>query len=116
MPLHIYIALLPRSTLETLSGITVDIVHRELRGGALLSLLHDKAVGQLDGAHAVDIAHHLAEAAAAPYFTMLERWIYKGVVDDPFGEFMVREDTTIQRDLASKLYNDAYVRNACMHA
>lgn len=35
---------------------------------------------------------------------MLERWIYKGVVDDPFGEFMVREDLSIQRDLASKLY------------
>lgn len=39
---------------------------------------------------------------------MLEQWIYKGVVDDPFSEFMVREDVTISRDSTVKTYNDAY--------
>jgi hypothetical protein len=39
---------------------------------------------------------------------MLEQWIYRGVVDDSYGEFMVQEDTSINRDKSVKEYNDAY--------
>lgn len=34
----------------------------------------------------------LLQAGCAPYFKMLERWLCEGVLDDPFGEFMVQEN------------------------
>lgn len=37
----------------------------------------------------------LLQAGAAPYFKMLERWLCEGVLDDPFSEFMVEENTVI---------------------
>mmetsp|Transcript_19781 Transcript_19781/g.59030 ORF Transcript_19781/g.59030 Transcript_19781/m.59030 type:complete len:895 (+) Transcript_19781:186-2870(+) len=94
------------TTLDALSAIAVDVVNRDLKGGQLLSLLHDRAVGQLGDSTAAELAHHLAQLASVPYFDMLEQWIYKGVVEDPFDEFMVREDTSIHRDI--KMYNDTY--------
>lgn len=35
----------------------------------------------------------LLSAACEPYFAMLQRWLCEGVLDDPYGEFMVLEDT-----------------------
>ncbi len=37
----------------------------------------------------------LLQAGAAPYFKILERWLCEGVLDDPFSEFMVEENTVI---------------------
>eukprot|EP00037_Helgoeca_nana_P021398 m.215931 g.215931 ORF g.215931 m.215931 type:complete len:877 (+) comp25633_c0_seq1:245-2875(+) len=96
------------ATLEAMSSIAVDVVNRDLKGGALLSLLHDHVIGQLNDATAAEIALHLAQLASVPYFDMLEQWIYRGVVDDSYGEFMVQEDTSINRDKSVKEYNDAY--------
>ena len=32
------------------------------------------------------------QAASEPYFEILERWLYLGVIEDPYGEFFI-EDT-----------------------
>jgi len=29
--------------------------------------------------------------AAVPYFDMLEQWIYKGIIQDPYSELLVEE-------------------------
>ena len=29
--------------------------------------------------------------STAPYFKMLERWIYQGMISDPYNEFMIHE-------------------------
>jgi len=33
---------------------------------------------------------YLLEEASRPYFSMIEDWIYKGLINDPYLEFMVR--------------------------
>ena len=47
--------------------MAVDIVNRDLKGGALLSLLHNHAVGQLGDNTAAELANHLAQMASVPY-------------------------------------------------
>ncbi len=32
-----------------------------------------------------------APQASAPYINALQLWIYKGIVQDPYGEFMIEE-------------------------
>jgi gamma-tubulin complex component 2 len=33
-----------------------------------------------------------------PYFDIMKRWIYEGVLDDPYHEFMVAENKSISKD------------------
>ena len=38
---------------------------------------------------------YFLQKAAVPYFSILETWVYKGVIGDPYHEFMVREDLRV---------------------
>eukprot|EP00041_Stephanoeca_diplocostata_P024560 m.626168 g.626168 ORF g.626168 m.626168 type:complete len:884 (+) comp22551_c1_seq6:142-2793(+) len=95
-------------TMEMLSALAVDVVTRDLKGGALLSLLHTQTMGYMGDRTAQELSLHLVQVASAPYFDMLEQWIYNGVVDDTFNEFMVKEDKGLDREFALKMYNDSY--------
>lgn len=64
--------------------------HRECR----LLVMWMPYVGSGDAA-ARGLLGKLLLAGAAPYFKMLERWLCEGVLDDPFSEFMVEENTVI---------------------
>ena len=71
----------------------------------MLSLLHEKTVQYLGDARGQELCLHLMRTvrlssvilvsddcqASAPYFEMLQQWIFKGIISDPFGEFMVDE-------------------------
>jgi hypothetical protein len=58
------------------------------RGGALLNALCDSLDRSADK-DARALALFLLERAASPYLRMLERWVFAGVLDDKFHEFMV---------------------------
>merc|ERR1719204_30459 len=52
------------------------------------------------------------KAACVPYFKMLGRWIFDGIIDDPFNEFMIGERTDITKESISKrTTSDAYWNN-----
>ncbi|CAG2247110.1 GCP2 [Mytilus edulis] len=50
----------------------------------------------------------LTQSACVPYFEILEKWIYKGIIKDPYSEFLVEENETIQKEKLQEDYNDAY--------
>jgi gamma-tubulin complex component 2 len=55
----------------------------------------------------------LLRAAAAPYLAMLEHWLYRGRVADPYDEFCIAERTDVQRasnrqEQAGGLLSDSY--------
>jgi gamma-tubulin complex component 2 len=41
---------------------------------------------------------------------MLEKWIYEGIIDDPYDEFMIREDDSIEKGLSGADIGDLYWR------
>ena len=63
------------------------------KGGALISMIHnyvihgDPVVNKYISKLLLDIS--------APFYTMLSRWMYKGELQDPFGEFFVSQDDGI---------------------
>lgn len=71
-----------------------------LRGAAILDVLHATATSSpvVGDSAAVTLAQRLLRVSSQPYFAMLGRWIYEGIVDDPYEEFMVEEDASIGRD------------------
>jgi gamma-tubulin complex component 2 len=68
-------------------------VVRNKTGGALLNSLQRVRVGAFHGSslaeHIVDV---LLDQAAIPYLQMLGSWVESGVLDDPYSEFMIRQD------------------------
>ena len=95
-------------TLETLSRIAVSINRGSCRGGKTLTNLHNLTSGCIGDERAQELCLHVTQAACKPYFDMLEKWIYRGVVTDPYGEFMIDEHELIHKDRLHVEYLDAY--------
>ena len=86
----------PMASLSLVASLVAEASSQRLRGAALLDMLHARASSLLGDTTAHKLAQRLLKAAAEPYFAVLERWICDGEVDDPYGEFLVREDQSIQ--------------------
>jgi hypothetical protein len=82
-------------TLQALSTLLRACKGR--RGGALVSVLAHEVVGCGEEV-AQTLASFLLEQAITPYFEILDKWIYQGVVHDLFDEFMITEDVTVTAD------------------
>jgi len=96
------------STMEILANIAVLIQRGSLKGGTILTLLHEKTESYIGDTKARDLTLYLAQAACAPYFEILEQWIYKGIIEDPYSEFLVAEHESIQKERVAEDYNDIY--------
>lgn len=71
---------------------TVDTVNGgQLRGAAVLTMLHRQIRGALGDEVRQQVLEHLLEQAAVPYVRTLQLWIVNGVVHDPHREFMIEE-------------------------
>ena len=56
----------------------------------------------------VYFAKNLIYKASKPYLTMLEDWIYKGQINDPYNEFMINEDKEIIKEKLKEDFNEKY--------
>lgn len=56
----------------------------ECMGGSTLSLLHDRTFNYTGDSQAQELCLYLTKAASVPYFEILEKWIYRGIIKDPY--------------------------------
>ncbi|XP_028391404.1 gamma-tubulin complex component 2-like [Dendronephthya gigantea] len=96
--------------MDVLSSIAEAIETAQCKGGAVLTLLHERTTNLTGDATSQDLYLWLTQAACVPYFDMLEQWIYKGLVNDPYLEFLVAEQEAFQKEKLTEEYNDAYWR------
>ncbi|XP_061611786.1 gamma-tubulin complex component 2 isoform X2 [Phyllopteryx taeniolatus] len=94
-------------TMDILAAIASSVDKGECMGGATLSLLHDRTFNFTGDAQAQEVCLYLTKAASVPYFETLEKWIYRGVIRDPYSEFMV-EEHELQKENIQEDYNDKY--------
>jgi gamma-tubulin complex component 2 len=43
-----------------------------------------------------------------PYFQIIKKWIFSGVLEDPFNEFFVKENRNCKKENVEKDLNDKY--------
>ena len=67
-----------------LSPVATSVDKGECVGGATLSLLHDRSFSYTGDSQAQELCLYLTTAASVPYFEILEKWIYRGIIDDPY--------------------------------
>lgn len=61
-----------------------------------MSLLHEQTLNNVSGeAKSKELCLYLMQAASMPYMQILEKWVYKGVICDPYQEV----STVIRADL-----------------
>ncbi|KAK2716064.1 gamma-tubulin complex component 2-like isoform X2 [Artemia franciscana] len=94
------------STMTFLSSIAEDISKDNIKGGAILSYLYRRISRMMGNAEAQKLCVFLLETSAKPYFNILKQWTLKGIIKDPYGEFLV-DDHDI-RNLENAPKNPAY--------
>ncbi|XP_037660320.1 gamma-tubulin complex component 2 isoform X2 [Choloepus didactylus] len=94
-------------TLDILASLATSVDKGECLGGSTLSLLHDRSFNYTGDSQAQELCLYLTQAASVPYFEILERWIYRGVINDPYSEFMV-EEHELRKEKIQEDYNDRY--------
>ncbi|XP_016336614.1 gamma-tubulin complex component 2-like [Sinocyclocheilus anshuiensis] len=94
-------------TMEILASIATSVDKGECMGGSTLSLLHDRTFNYTGDSQAQELCLYLTKAASVPYYEILEKWIYRGIIKDPYSEFMV-EEQELQKEKIQEDYNDKY--------
>ncbi|RLM64675.1 Gamma-tubulin complex component 2 [Panicum miliaceum] len=90
---------------ESRSHFKNGLVNHAL-AAALRAFLLAKAMG---GDSAVrSLLEKMTEYASAAYLRMLERWVYEGVIDDPYGEFFIAENKSLQKESLTQDYDAKY--------
>ncbi|XP_014283380.1 gamma-tubulin complex component 2 [Halyomorpha halys] len=70
----------------------IDYINKEnAKGASVLNILHRCTSNALADPEAEKMCLRLTKAASFPYFEIIEKWIYKGQIDDPYDEFMIVE-------------------------
>ncbi|KAI8007559.1 Gamma-tubulin complex component 2 [Camellia lanceoleosa] len=79
-------------------------------GSAVLNLLQSQAKA-MAGDHAVRLLlEKMTQSASSAYLGILERWVYEGVIDDPYGEFFIAENKSLQKESLTQDYGAKYWR------
>jgi gamma-tubulin complex component 2 len=95
-------------TLRTMERLDVVAASAsDLVGGALLNRLREESACGGDEA-SQSLMRFLIQRAGAPYLEMLGSWIYDGQLADPYGEFMVRGEDTLNKDAVREDFNAQY--------
>jgi len=77
-----------------------EIIFSRILTPPCLSFCSDPATKKLYG--------FLLNKAAVPYIAMLESWIHKGEIRDPYEEFMIVESRKVNKENIKADFNDAY--------
>ncbi|KAL3838506.1 hypothetical protein ACJIZ3_023097 [Penstemon smallii] len=95
-------------TMQALSIVIKKALANNFIGSAVLNLLQSQAKA-MAGDHVVrslleKMSHHASQA----YLGILERWVYEGVIDDPYGEFFIAENKSLQKESLTQDYDAKY--------
>uniref|UniRef100_A0A2I3T520 Gamma-tubulin complex component n=1 Tax=Pan troglodytes TaxID=9598 RepID=A0A2I3T520_PANTR len=91
-------------TMDILASLATSVDKGECLGGSTLSLLHDRSFSYTGDSQAQELCLYLTKAASAPYFEVLEKWIYRGIIHDPYSRI---------RDYNDKYWDQLQIRPSC---
>ncbi|KAF2073801.1 hypothetical protein CYY_004895 [Polysphondylium violaceum] len=95
-------------TLELLYKLCLESSKQNYHGTQVLNLLIKFSQEHAIDKKSQDLFQYLLQHSIQPLLEMLESWIHKGVIRDPFSEFMIEENTDLKRDNINRDFNDIY--------
>lgn len=91
--------------MENLNKLATEAADK--KGGALLNVIYNLLTMTADKS-IKELFSFLLEKSAEPFLKILMKWIYNGILEDPFEEFLVKEDSSMNKDNIEKDFNDSY--------
>ncbi|KAK7256170.1 hypothetical protein RIF29_29607 [Crotalaria pallida] len=97
-------------SMQALSTVIQKASANSFSGSAVLNLLQNQAKA-MAGDNAVRLLlEKMTQCASNAYLSILERWVYEGVIDDPYGEFFITENKSLQKETLTQDYDAKYWR------
>ncbi|KAJ7965253.1 Gamma-tubulin complex component [Quillaja saponaria] len=96
--------------MQALSTVIQKASINSFSGSAILNLLQSQAKA-MAGDNAVRLLlEKMTQCASNAYLGILERWIYEGVIDDPYSEFFIMENKSLKKESLTQDYDAKYWR------
>ncbi|KAG0326622.1 hypothetical protein BGZ99_009294 [Dissophora globulifera] len=80
----------------------------ESKGGSILAIIAAGMLNMSGDPVTKKLYGFLLNKASVPYIGMLESWIHKGEIRDPYEEFMIVESRKVSKENIKEDFNDAY--------
>ncbi|CAB4316630.1 unnamed protein product [Prunus armeniaca] len=95
-------------SMQALSNVIQRASANNFAGSAVLNLLQSQAKAMAGDNGVRSLLEKMAECASNAYLGILERWVYEGVIDDPYGEFFIAENKSLQKESLTHDYDAKY--------
>lgn len=90
------------------AGSSNDCSFPGIRGGAILRVLAQRLLLFSGNPALRKLLEDLLKISSRPYIQMLNTWMHRGNIDDPFNEFMIQEQKTITAKQVHSDHIDEY--------
>jgi gamma-tubulin complex component 2 len=91
--------------MEALKKLVVEAGNK--KGGALLNVIYRLMINSSDKSIR-DLFEFILEKSSVPYISILKKWIFEGILDDHFEEFIVKENLEFKKEQVSEDLNNLY--------
>ncbi|KAK4785853.1 hypothetical protein SAY86_002542 [Trapa natans] len=85
-------------SMQALSVVIQKASTSNSTGSALLNLLQSQAKAMAGDNAVRSLLERMTQRANNAYLGILERWVYEGVIDDPYGEFFIKENKSLLKE------------------
>ncbi|KAF9978542.1 hypothetical protein BGZ73_001961 [Actinomortierella ambigua] len=83
-------------------------IPQEVKGGNILAMVAAGMFNMSGDPVTKKLYSYLLSKASIPYISMLESWIHRGEIRDPYDEFMIVESRKVRKENIKEDFNDAY--------
>ncbi|XP_048225999.1 gamma-tubulin complex component 2 isoform X1 [Ricinus communis] len=96
------------SSMQALSIVLKKASANNFTGSAVLNLLQSQAKAMAGDNAVRSLLEKMTQSASNAYLGILERWVYEGVIDDPYSEFFIAENKSLQKESLTQDYDAKY--------
>ncbi|XP_050381054.1 gamma-tubulin complex component 2 isoform X2 [Argentina anserina] len=97
-------------SMQALSTVIQKASANNFAGSAVLNLVQSQAKAMAGDTAVRLLLEKMADCASNAYLGILERWVYEGVIDDPYNEFFIAENKSLQKESLTQDYDAKYWR------
>ncbi|CDY38427.1 BnaA10g17310D [Brassica napus] len=89
-------------SMRALAAVIQQASAKHFVGSGVLNLLHNQAKAMAGDNSVRSLLEKMTECASNAYLSILERWVYEGIIDDPYGEFFIAENRSLKKESLSQ--------------
>ncbi|ONK75701.1 uncharacterized protein A4U43_C03F19630 [Asparagus officinalis] len=97
-------------SLHALSIVVEKASSSNVSGSAMLNLLQSQSKAMAGDNAVRSLLEKMTQRASSAYMGILERWVYEGVIDDPYGEFFIAENKSLKKESLTLDYDAKFWR------